>query len=112
MEVHPPTCLPPQIETKMAPLFNWDDEEIDLSTPIGSARIACEVVSNDSDNTPKFTSAYNRQKKDLEIDQSANRRAGSKISLIWQHGLEMWAMNSPNLDKYRLCSLCATKTTP
>jgi hypothetical protein len=95
----------------MAPLFNWDDEEIDLSTPIGSARIACEVISNDSDNTPKLPVRTIGGKRYLEIDQSANRRAGSKISLIWQHGLEIWAMDSPNLDKYWLCSLCVTKTT-
>jgi hypothetical protein len=45
MEIHPLTCLPLQIQTKVASLFDWDDEEINLSTPIGSAtRIAREVA--------------------------------------------------------------------
>src|SRR3954454_10800535 len=39
-----------------------------------------------------------------------NRRAGSKISPIWQHGLELRAMDSPNFDKYWLCGLCPLQT--
>ena len=97
---------------KMAPLFDWDDEEIDLSIPIGSAtRIAREVASNGSDITPKLLVRTIGGKRYLEIDQPTNHRAGSKISLIWQHGLEVRAMDSPNLDKYWLCTLCPTKTT-
>jgi hypothetical protein len=70
----------------MAALFDsmdWGDEETDLSTVIGSGtRIASEIARDDSDNTPKLPIRTINGKRYLEVDQSANRRADSKISLI------------------------------
>ena len=98
----------------MAALFDsmdWVNEENDLSTVIGSGtRIASEIARDDSGNTPKLPIPTINGEKYLEVDQSANRRAGSKISPIWQHGLELRAMDSPNLDKYWLCGLCPSQT--
>ena len=42
----------------------------------------------------------------LRVEQSANRRNGSKISKIWQHRTEIRALDSKNLDKHWLCNLC------
>jgi len=36
----------------------------------------------------------------LVIDQTANRRHGSKMSKIWQYRVELRALDSPKLDKY------------
>src|SRR3954453_6771007 len=98
----------------MAALFDsmdWVNEENDLSTVIGSGtRIASEIARDDSGNTPKLPIPTINGKRYLEVDQSANQRAGSKISPIWQHGLELRAMDSPNLDKYWLCGLCPSQT--
>jgi hypothetical protein len=88
----------------MAALFgsmDWVNEENDLSTVIGSGtQIATEIARDDSGNTPKLPIRTIDGKRYLEVDQSANRRAGSKISPIWQYGLELRAMDSPSLDKY------------
>jgi len=90
--------------------MDWGDEN-ELSTAIGSGtRIASEIARDDSDNTPKLPIRTINGKRYLEVDQSANQRAGSKISSIWQHGLELRAMDSPNLDKYWLCVLCPLQT--
>ncbi len=35
----------------------------------------------------------------LVVDQTANRRHGSKVSKIWQYGMELRALDSPKLDK-------------
>src|SRR3954454_18958418 len=98
----------------MASLFDsmvWVDEENDLSTVRGSGtRIASEIARDGSSNTHKLPTRTINGKKYLEVDQSANRRAGSKISPIWQHGLELRAMDSPNFDKYWLCGLCPLQT--
>jgi hypothetical protein len=67
--------------------MDWGDEENDLSTAIGSGtRIASKIARDDSDNTPKLPIRTINGKRYLDVDQSANRRAGSKISSIWQHG--------------------------
>jgi hypothetical protein len=99
----------------MAPPFDpmdWDDEEDDLSTVIShTTQIDSETASNTSSNTPKLPVRLIDGRRYLEVDQSANRRAGSKISLIWQHGLELRLMDSPEFDKYWLCSLCPSQTT-
>src|SRR3954451_23625693 len=39
----------------------------------------------------------------LAVDQTANRRQGSKASKIWLYRAELRALDSPNLDKYWLC---------
>jgi hypothetical protein len=65
----------------MAPLFDpmdWGEEENDLGSAIGSGtQIASEMASNDSDNTPKLPVRMIDSCRYLEVDQSANRRAGS-----------------------------------
>jgi hypothetical protein len=69
--------------------MDWVDEENDLSTVIGSGtRIASETARDGSDNTPKLPIRTINGKRYLEVDQSANRLAGSRISPFWQHGLE------------------------
>jgi len=40
----------------------------------------------------------------LIVDQIVNRRHGSKVSTIWQYGMELRALYSSKLDKYWLCS--------
>ena len=71
MKFIPQTCRQPQIQTEMAPLFDSDDEKMDLSTPTGSGtRIAREMASNDSDNTPKMLVRTISGERYLEIDQS------------------------------------------
>jgi hypothetical protein len=50
--------------------MDWDDEENDLSTVIGSGtRIASEVVRNDSDSTPNLPTRTTNGKRSLEVDQ-------------------------------------------
>jgi hypothetical protein len=46
----------------------------------------------------------------LVVDQTANRRHSSKVSKIWQYGIELRALDSPNLDKYWLCHQCLPAT--
>ena len=46
----------------------------------------------------------------LLVDQSANRRHSSKVSKIWQDGLELRALDISNLDKYWLCNHCIPAT--
>jgi hypothetical protein len=98
----------------MAPpfdLMDWDDED-DLSTMISrTTQIDSETASNTSGNIPKLPVRLIDGRRYLEVDQSANRRAGLKISLIWQHGLELRLMDSPDFDKYWLCSLYPSQTT-
>jgi hypothetical protein len=42
----------------------------------------------------------------LVVDQGASRRHSSKVSKIWQDGMELRALDSANLDKYWLCNHC------
>jgi hypothetical protein len=54
---------------EMAPLFDWDDDEIDLSTPRGSStRITREMTLNTSDNTLKLPVRTISGRRYLEID--------------------------------------------
>src|SRR3954468_1691484 len=46
----------------------------------------------------------------LVVDQTANRRQGSKTSKIWLYGSELRALDSFNLDKYWLCHQCLPAT--
>jgi hypothetical protein len=61
----------------------WDDEEDDLSTAMGTESLIANGIALESfDNTPKLPVRIVRGRRYLEVDQSANRRAGSKISAI------------------------------
>jgi len=44
----------------------------------------------------------------LAVDQTANRRQGSKVSKIWLYGAELRALDRPNLDKYWLLRMRAS----
>jgi len=46
----------------------------------------------------------------LVVDQTANRRQGSKVSKTWLYGAELRALDSPNLDKHWLCHHCLPAT--
>ena len=46
----------------------------------------------------------------LAVDQSANRRHSSKVSKVWQDGLELRTLDISNLDKYWLCNHCLPTT--
>jgi hypothetical protein len=61
--------------------MDWDDEENDLSTVIGSGtRIASEVVRSDSDSTPNLPTRTTNGKRSLEVDQPANRNgSGARV---------------------------------
>jgi len=46
----------------------------------------------------------------LVVNQTANRRQGSKVSNTWLYGAELRALDSPNLDKHWLCHHCLPPT--
>jgi hypothetical protein len=90
----------------------WDDEKDDLSTAMGTETLIANGIAPESfDNTPKLPVRMVRGRRYLEVDQSANRRAGSKTSATWQHGLELRFIDTPKLDKHWLYSLCPLQTT-
>jgi hypothetical protein len=70
----------------MAAIFDpmvWDNEENDLSTAMGTESLIANRIAPESfDNTPKLPVRMAKGRRYLEVDQSANRRAGSKISAI------------------------------
>jgi len=78
-------------------LMDWVDKEDVQTTDLGTD------TPQSSDQLP---TRVIRGKKYLIVDQSANRRVGSKISAIWQHGLELRSLNTPNFEKHWLCTLC------
>jgi hypothetical protein len=86
------------------------DEEDDLSTALGTESLAAkDMVPEGFDNTPRTRRAPEQLiqgRRYLKVDQSANTRKNSKISKIWQHGSELRALDTPNLDKHWLCNLC------
>jgi hypothetical protein len=53
---------------------------------------------------------HNRVVRYLVVDQTANRRPNSKVSKIWQYGMELRALDSPSLDKYWLRYQCLPAT--
>jgi hypothetical protein len=92
--------------------MDWDDEEDNPSTAIDvDTRNTSKLPSVVSNNTPKLPMRLINGRRYLIVDQSANRRAGAKISLIWVHGLELRLIDLPKLDKYWLYSLCPSQTT-
>jgi len=74
----------------MAQLFDsmdWVDKEDDLTTALGTdnPQTTTEVVAQvaQSAEPQPLPIRVIRGKKYLIVDQSANRRAGSKASVIW-----------------------------
>jgi hypothetical protein len=86
------------------------DEEDDLSSALGTETLAArDMVPEGFDNTPRArvpTEQLIQGRRYLKVDQSANKRNGSKVSKIWQHRSELRALDTPNLDKYWLCNFC------
>src|SRR5436305_8102731 len=86
------------------------DEEDDLSTALGTESLAArDMVPEGFDNTPRTRRVPEQLiqgRRYLKVDQSANTRKNSKVSKIWQHGSELQALDTPNLDKHWLCNLC------
>jgi len=80
------------------------DEEDDLSSALGTETLAArDMVPEGFDNTPRArvpTEQLIQGRRYLKVDQSANKRNGSKVSKIWQHRSELRALDTPNLDKY------------
>jgi hypothetical protein len=72
----------------MTPLFDpmdWEDGEEVQSTVTGAdSQITSSLGAESSDSAPKLPVRLIKGRRYLIIDQSANRRAGSKISPIWR----------------------------
>jgi hypothetical protein len=91
--------------------MDWDDRENNLSTATDvDTRSTSELPSDVSDSTPKLPTRLINGRRYLMVDQSANRRAGVNISLIWPYGRELRLIDSLNFDKYWLYSLCPSQT--
>jgi hypothetical protein len=88
---------------KMAPLFDsmdWEDEENDLSDPVAAdTQTANQLAPHSSDNTASLSTRLIGGKTYLVVDQSANCRAGARVSGIWTYGLELRAMDH-QFDKH------------
>jgi hypothetical protein len=92
--------------------MDWDDRENNLSTATDvDTRSTSELPSDVSDSTPKLPTRLINGRRYLMVDQSANRRAGVKISLIWPYGRELRLINLSNFNKYWLYSLYLSQTT-
>ena len=84
--------------------FSFDEEEDDLSSAFGTETLAArDMVPEGFDNTPRArvpTEQLIQGRRYLKVDQSTNKRNGSKVSKIWQHGSELRALDTPNLDRF------------
>jgi hypothetical protein len=72
------------------------DEEDDLSSALGTESFAArDMVPKGFDNAPRahgLPEQLIQGRRYLKVDQSANKRNGSKVSKIWQHG--QWAFDT------------------
>jgi hypothetical protein len=90
--------------------MDWDDEESDLSSSMGTdTLIANEIEPPGFDSTPKLPIRTVNGLRYLEVDQTANRRNGSKILKIWQYGTELRSLDTSGMEKYWICSLCPSR---
>jgi len=93
----------------MQPPFSSMDSSFDgddLSTALGSETLAeREIMPDNAPNSRDSTSIeLVGGGRFLKIDQTVNRRAGSKVSKIWEHGFEYRSLDHGLCDKYRHCS--------
>ena len=101
----------------MAQLFksmDWVDKEDNLTTDLGTDDLGTDDLGTDTpqgSDSPRLPTRVIRGKKYLIVDQSANLRAGSKISVIWEYRLELRSIYTPDFEKYWLCTLCPAQTT-
>ena len=95
-------CLPARsqklrFQTEMAPQIDpmdWGDKEDNPSTTVDvDTRSTSELLLDVSGNTPKLPVRLINGQRSLIADQSANRRAGAKISSIWPYGHEQQLMD-------------------
>jgi hypothetical protein len=81
--------------------FDFDDDD-NLSTALGTETLAVrDMVPEGFDNTPRARGSPEQTtqgKRYLVVEQSANKRHQSKISKIWQYGIELRALDTPRLD--------------
>jgi hypothetical protein len=86
----------------MANSFNPDD---DLSTAFGPEILAerdmvPEGFDNESRPNPSIPVEIWMNRRFLRVDQSANLRAGSVTSKIWDYGFKYRPLNNGLRDKY------------
>ena len=103
------TVLLPKLAAMDEIDFDFNEED-NLSSALDTETLtARDMIPEGFDNTPRArasTEQLIRGRKYLVINQTANMRQNSKVSKIWQHGKELRALNTPNLDKYWLYNLC------
>ena len=89
------------------------DEDNDLSSALGTETLAArDMVPEGFDNTPRArvpTEQLIQGRRYLKVDQSANKRNGSKVSKIWQHGGERRRIDDGTMDRYWRCGHCDNK---
>ena len=87
--------------------FNLDEEDY-LSSASGTETIvARDMVPEAFDNTAGAHGVQEQgiqSRRYLKVDLSANKHTGSRISKVWQHGSELRALDTPNLDTQWLCN--------
>jgi BED zinc finger len=86
----------------------------DLSTAFGTETLAeREMVPEGFDNAPNSRNSMPIElvsgRRFLKVDQTANLRAGSKVSKIWEHGFEYRSLDNGLRDKYWRCKYCKAK---
>jgi hypothetical protein len=77
----------------------------DLSTALGTETLAGrEMVPEGFDNAPNSRDSMPIEliggRRLLKVDQTANPRAISKVSEIWEHGFEYRWLDNGLYDKY------------
>jgi hypothetical protein len=82
--------------------FSFDDD--DLSTVLGTETLAeREMVPEGFDNTPNSKDSMPVElvgdRRILRVDHTANLRAGSKVSKIWEHGFEYRSLENGLREK-------------
>jgi hypothetical protein len=93
--------------------INADLSDDDHTSAIGNEPLLAHdlVQGSASSNEPADSQVHHIGGiRYLVVYQSANRRYHSKVSNIWQDGMELRALNSANLDKYWLCNHCLPTT--
>ena len=91
--------------------FDANEPDNDLSTAFGTETLAeRDMIPEGFANTPSSRSEMPVDVigggRYLRVDQSANIRAGSVISKIWNHGFEYRSLDHGLRDKYWRCKYC------
>jgi hypothetical protein len=91
--------------------FDANEPDDDLSTAFGTETLAeRDMIPEGFANTPSSRSEMPVDVigggRYLRVDQSANIRAGSVISKIWNHGFEYRSLDHGLCDKHWRCKYC------